>query len=93
MKSLITRSFVIALAVGLVATATASVLTATFEEHSQVLGAGRVLMGLDAVKAAINALGFWAYVKGLVGAFALFFASVFVGTVWQGIWTSERSSA
>ena len=88
MKALIGRALFIALVLAVITTAVASVLTATFQESSQALGAGRVLMGLDAVKAAIDAFGFWGYVKGSVGTFVLFFVSVFVGAVWQGIWAS-----
>jgi hypothetical protein len=81
---------IIALVVGVIITAAASVLTATFQESSQAFGGGRVLMGVEAASAAIKAFGFWGYVKGLAGTFVLFFVSIFIGALWQGVWTSRR---
>lgn len=87
MQAVVLRSAVIAVILGLAVTAVASILSATYQESSQAFGAGRVLTGIDAAKAAIQAFGFWRYLEGLGGTFALFFVSIFFGALWQGTWT------
>lgn len=87
MKTIVMRSFLIALVVGVIITAVSSILTASFHQSSEVLGARRVLTGLDAIQAAIDAFGIAGYVRSLIGAFLLFFVAIFVGAFWQGRWT------
>jgi len=86
MKIILLRSLVIALILGIAITLIGSLLTATYHQTSQAFGESRVLVGMEAIRASIDAFGISGYLKGLIASYSLFFASIFLGCLWQGYW-------
>ena len=91
MTTIVIRSLWIAVVLGAVMTGVSSILMTTYHQSSEVLGINNVLTGYDAIQATINAFGIGGYLRGLIGAFVLYFLGIFIGSFLQGVLTLQRS--
>ena len=92
MKSIFFRSLVIALVLGILMAFLMSLLSASYQVTSDIVGEGRVLVGVEAIQSSINAFGIWGYAKGLIAPGFLFFIGIFLGCLWLALWMNYFDS-
>ena len=90
MKKLIWSSLLISLVVSLMVTIILNILTATYYQASPATSLNSVLTGLDAIHAIIENVGFFGYIKGVVGPFVIYVLGVFSGCVVTGLVNKEN---
>lgn len=91
MKNMIWRSAVISVFWGAIALAISHYLTASDYAASPATGSMEMLHGLEAVSHVINSFGILGYAKSLLGPYALYVGTIFIGCVVMGIWSNKQN--
>ena len=86
MKTIIIKSLIIAIVLGLVFSVVLNTLSATYAVKDSVSGTEIFLTGMDAVKALIRNFGLTSFIQMLIGYFSIFFLAVFTGCLWFNKW-------